>query len=757
MKKRARPLHEQPQPALSVVAAMGRWQGAERRTAQQPLIDRLSHDLQVHQIELEMQNESLRAAQLALQAARDRYADLYDQAPVGYFTVGDDGLVVEGNRCGAKLLGIAHGRLEGQRFSAFVAPESLTNWDRFMVSTLRDGGEPGRIELRMKGALGESFRARIDGVRAQPSGGRPCLRITLIDIEQTKRLEAELRLAAAAFNTQEGIMITSADGVIERVNQAFTRITGYSAEEAIGQRGSLMHSGLQDASFYEDMWQRLLRDGQWAGELWNRRKSGEVYPQWLSITEVAGDNGNPLHYVGTMVDITERKEREREIAQLAFFDPLTDLPNRRLMKDRLQQALSACQRSKREGALMFIDIDRFKQINDSLGHALGDALLRQAAKRLVACVREGDTVARLGGDEFVVMLPPSLSGTPHSSVAQATAIGEKILAAMRLPYEVGGAELQSSASIGITLFGDESGGVDEMLKRADQAMYQAKAAGRDALRFFDEAQQAKLQGRAAIEADLRVAMTQGQLVLHYQPAVDTAGRVVGAEALMRWQHPQHGLMLPDEFIGVAEDSGLIIPMGLWALQTACAQLEAWASDAVMGQLNVSVNVCAMQLLDGEFVSQVLGVLKRHHVQPARLKLELTESVLLHDVDDTIAKMRELKSRGVGFSLDDFGTGYSSLAYLKRLPLDQLKIDRSFVSDMVTKPHDAAIVHTIIDLGRSLGLTVISEGVETRAQRELLTHMGCQAFQGRLFGMPMAAGELRAMAVATQPEARVSQV
>jgi EAL domain-containing protein (putative c-di-GMP-specific phosphodiesterase class I) len=226
---------------------------------------------------------------------------------------------------------------------------------------------------------------------------------------------------------------------------------------------------------------------------------------------------------------------------------------------------------------------------------------------------------------------------------------------------------------------------------------------------------------------------------------------------MRWQHPQHGLMLPDEFIGVAEDSGLIIPMGLWALQTACAQLEAWASDAVMGQLNVSVNVCAMQLLDGEFVSQVLGVLKRHHVQPARLKLELTESVLLHDVDDTIAKMRELKSRGVGFSLDDFGTGYSSLAYLKRLPLDQLKIDRSFVSDMVTKPHDAAIVHTIIDLGRSLGLTVISEGVETRAQRELLTHMGCQAFQGRLFGMPMAAGELRAMAVATQPEARVSQV
>jgi diguanylate cyclase (GGDEF)-like protein/PAS domain S-box-containing protein len=665
--------------------------------------------------------------------------------------------MVEGNRCGTKLLGIERGRLEGQRFSAFVASESLSSWERFMTSTLREGGEPRRIELRMKTPHGPTFRVRIDAVRAQPTQHKRCLRITLIDIEQTKRLEAELRLASAAFNTQEGIMITSADGVIERVNEAFTRITGYSAEEAIGQRGDLMHSGLQDASFYEEMWQRLRREGRWSGELWNRRKSGEVYPQWLSITEVAGDSGNAPRYVGTMVDITERKEREREIAQLAFFDPLTDLPNRRLMKDRLQQALTACQRSKREGALMFIDIDRFKQINDTLGHDLGDALLRQAAKRLVACVREGDTVARLGGDEFVVMLPPSLSEMPHASVAQATAIGEKILAAMRLPYEVGGAELRSSASIGITLFGDESGGVDEMLKRADQAMYQAKAAGRDALRFFDEAQQARLQGRSAIEADLRVAMTQGQLALHYQPAVDAAGRMVGAEALLRWQHPQRGLMLPEEFIGVAEDSGLIIPIGLWALQTACAQLEAWALDAVMGKLDLSVNVCALQLLDADFVAQVIGMLQRHCVRPARLKLELTESVLLHDVDDTIAKMRELKSRGVGFSLDDFGTGYSSLAYLKRLPLDQLKIDRSFVNDMVTKPHDAAIVHTIIELGRSLGLTVISEGVETRAQCELLTHMGCQAFQGRLFGMPMTADELRKIAVAKHSAALVGKV
>ena len=403
---------------------------------------------------------------------------------------------------------------------------------------------------------------------------------------------------------------TDVNGVIERVNAAFTRITGYSAQEAIGRRGDLMHSGLQDAAFYEVMWAHLKTKGRWQGEVWNRRKSGEVYPQWLAITEVSCDGEAPLRYVGTMIDITDRKAREEEIAQLAFYDPLTDLPNRRLMKDRLQQALVASGRSKREGALMFIDLDRFKEINDTLGHDKGDRLLQCAALRLVACVREGDTVARIGGDEFVVMLPPGLSESSSESATLAEAIGDKILKAMREPYEIDGLALHLSASIGITLFGALPTTVEELLQRADQAMYQAKAAGRDALRFFDAAAQDDLRERSFIEADLRVALTQGQLRLDYQPVFNVAGKMIGAEALIRWQHPQRGLLLPDEFVSVAEDTGQIFALGHWALDAACAQLARWSGDAVLGELNLAVNVCAMQLLDDEFVPQVLALVHR---------------------------------------------------------------------------------------------------------------------------------------------------
>ncbi len=714
------------------------------------LVDQLTLDLQVHQIELEMQNEALRVSQQELSASRDRYVDLYDRAPVGYLSLSVDGWIVEANLTGAELLGIERSRLVGGRFAHRVASEDEQRWHRYALALTREGGDSHRIELRMARADGTKFHARIDGRRVAVVGQRPALRITLIDIDEHKRTEAELRLAAVAFETQEGIMITDAAGVIERVNAAFTKITGYSAQEAVGQRGNLMHSGLQDAAFYEAMWAQLQASGRWQGEVWNRRKSGEVYPQWLAITEVSCDGDAPVRYVGTMVDITERKSREDEIAQLAFYDPLTDLPNRRLMKDRLQQALVASGRSQREGALMFIDLDRFKEINDTLGHDKGDRLLQCAALRLVACVREGDTVARIGGDEFVVMLPPGLSESSSESATLAEAIGDKILKAMREPYEIDGLALHLSASIGITLFGASPTTVEELLQRADQAMYQAKAAGRDALRFFDAAAQDDLRERSFIEADLRVALTQGQLRLDYQPVFNVAGKMIGAEALIRWQHPQRGLLLPDDFVSVAEDTGQIFALGHWALDAACAQLARWSGDAVLGELNLAVNVCAMQLLDDEFVPQVLALVHRHGVNPARLKLELTESVLLHDVDDTIAKMRELKSHGVGFSLDDFGTGYSSLAYLKRLPLDQLKIDRSFVRDMLDKPHDAAIVRTIVELGVSLGLTVVAEGVETRSQRDLLTHLGCQAFQGRLFGMAMSPDELSLLANSEPP-------
>jgi diguanylate cyclase (GGDEF)-like protein/PAS domain S-box-containing protein len=592
-------------------------------------------------------------------------------------------------------------------------------------------------EERWIGALGNAV---------YDTQGEP-LRMTgiCLDITERKRAEADLRLAAAAFETQEGIMITDAHGVIERVNKAFTQITGYAADEVIGCSETLLHSGRHDAAFYATVWQDMLCTGAWQGEVWSRRKNGEEYAQWLSMTVVRDDNAAIVHSVCTMLDISQRRLREAEVAQLAFYDPLTGLANRRLMKDRLHQALAVSARTEREGALMFIDLDRFKSINDTLGHDKGDLLLQQVAQRLSSCVREGDTVARPGGDEFVVMLAADLSKAADEAAVQARVVGEKILTALNQPYDVAGDEYHGSASIGVALFGSQRIPMDELLKRADQAMYQAKAAGRNTLRFFDSAIQQSLQMRSTLEAGLHQAVQRGDFVLHFQPGFDRAGRLLGAEALVRWQHPRHGLILPDDFINIAEETGLIVSLGRWVLEAACAQLAAWSTEPEMARLFLSVNISARQLHDKRFVRNVLEAVERSGADATRLKLELTESMMLDDVGDTIAKLKDLKARGVGFSLDDFGTGYASLTYLKRLPLDQLKIDRSFVEDMLTSPRDAAIARAVVELGRSLGLTVIAEGVETWSQRDLLADYGCQVFQGNLFGLPAPMETLRQQA------------
>ena len=699
----------------------------------EPAPDQL-HELQVHQLELQMQNEELRRAQLALEAARDRYLDLYDFAPVGYLSLDSQGVITEANLTAAALLGADRGSLKGTDFAACATSAGSDRWHLYAMALARHGA-PASIELALRGPGGREFHGRIDGVRVRTQDTAPMLRITLTDITQRKLVEAELRLAATAFEAQEGIMITDAYGVIERVNRAFTEITGYEAAQAVGQTPRLLYSGRHDAAFYTEMWSTLRSTGAWQGELWNRRKNGEIYPQWLTITAVRDDDPQLTRYVGTMQDISRRKAREEEISQLAFFDPLTGLPNRRLMKDRLQQALAISARSGREGALMFIDLDNFKRVNDTLGHDKGDILLQQVAQRLTACVREGDTVARLGGDEFVVMLAADLSIAPTEAAAQARAVGEKILAALHRPYAIAGREQPGSASIGIALFSDHLRTVDELLTHADQAMYQAKAGGRNTLRFFDSAAQNFAQQRATLESEMRQALQLREFVLYYQPAFDRQLRLRGAEALLRWQHPVRGLVEPDAFITVAEEAGLIQGIGQWVLESVCAQLALWAGDPDLAGLRVSVNISALQLRDRRFVPQVLEVLDRTGAVPRRLQLELTESMMLDDLDGTIAKMLALKEHGVGFSLDDFGTGYASLSHLKHLPLDQLKIDRSFVQDLLTNPRDAAIARTIVDLGHSLGLTVIAEGVETKAQRDMLAGFGCHVFQGHLFGTP----------------------
>ena len=438
-----------------------------------------------------------------------------------------------------------------------------------------------------------------------------------------------------------------------------------------------------------------------------------------------------------------RKGAEDEIRQLAFYDPLTGLPNRRLLTDRLQHALAAAIRSRRHGGLLFIDLDNFKTINDTLGHDKGDLLLQQVAERLSSCVRLGDTVARQGGDEFVIMLL-DLSETAQEAAIQTELIGEKILETLNRPYQFAGHVYHNSASIGATLFDGQLEATDELLKRVDLAMYRAKAAGRNNLRFFEADMQAAVTRRAGLETDLRAGLQEQQFLLYYQAQIDAAGRISGAEGLLRWPHPLRGFTPPSEFIPAAEESGLILPLGRWVLETACHQLAAWAGSAATAHLTLAVNVSARQFCQPDFMSQVVELLDRSGADPHKLKLELTESMLLDDVEQTIVKMSALKALGVGFSLDDFGTGYSSLSYLKRLPLDQLKIDQSFVRDVLSDPNDAAIVCAVVALAHSLGLDVIAEGVETEAQRDFLAGNGCTAWQGYLFSRPLPLAQFEAL-------------
>ena len=544
----------------------------------------------------------------------------------------------------------------------------------------------------------------------------------------------------------DGIVLLAASGRIIIVNEAFAHMFGYTVQQLQAMDLNSL-STPETARQIPQRMQQLLAGEALRFEVEHLHKNGKVIVLEVSCSAIVHEGERLIQ--AFCRDITERKQDEQLIQSLAFTDTLTDLPNRRHLIVRLQQALAVSQRHQRHGALLMIDLDDFKTLNDTLGHAQGDRMLEQVAKRLLACVREGDTVGRLGGDEFIVMLE-NLDADAMQAANQAEAVAEKVLASLNQSYQLNHWTHHGTASIGITLFGDESESVDEPMIQVDLALYQAKAAGRNTLRFFDAHMQLEVSARMALEAALRRAVQEHEFVLYYQVQVDAQQRATGAEALLRWQDPQRGMVSPADFIPLAERTGLILPLGRWVLETAGRQLALWAEQPELAQLTLAVNVNARQFRQHDFVPQVLQALERSGARPDRLKIELTESLMVANVEDVIKKMSELREHGVGFSLDDFGTGYSSLAYLKRLPLDQLKIDQGFVRDILIDPDDAAIAKTVIALARSLDLGVIAEGVETEAQCTFLAELGCLAYQGYLFGRPLPIQEFEALVMPQKP-------
>jgi len=703
----------------------------------------LLHELQVHQIELEMQNETLRQVQAELEESHSRYFNLYEFAPVGYLSITAEGLIEQINLTGVILLGVERKQLLHRSFVSLVSVVDQSRWVEYFRNVTGDEKHINpieKIELSLQRRDGSVFVAQLAGQpnsRSQSQNRKPGatgLSMAISDISALKRAEEELRIAAIAFDSQNGMFITNDNGEIIRVTPAFTRITGYSAAEAIGQTPAMLSSGLQNPTFYQAMWAALKSTGIWEGELWNKRKDGELFAEWLNITAVVVPELGTTHFVGSFSDITASKAAEAEIQRLAFYDLLTNLPNRRLLYDRLGQALAASSRNGQYGALLFIDLDHFKVLNDTRGHDIGDLLLIEVAHLLRTVMREGDTVARLGGDEFVVLLE-DLGATTDEAAALAKKIGDKLHNALLQPFNLNGHDYLCRLSIGVGLY-HTTNTVEEMFKRADLALYKAKSSGRNTLRFFDPEMQAALDEKTQLEAELRQALHGKQMRLYYQPQVSNAQRVTGAEALLRWQHPTRGLVAPNAFIPLAEENGLIVAIGIWVLQTACVQIKLWENDAATCELEIAVNVSARQFHQPDFVAQVKSVLAASGANPLRLKLELTESLVLVDVDDAITKMREIKQLGIRFSMDDFGTGYSSLSYLARLPLDQLKIDQSFMHDLPGDSVCETIVKAIITLGNGLALNVIAEGVETQAQRDFLQANGCHVFQGYLYSRPL---------------------
>lgn len=563
-------------------------------------------------------------------------------------------------------------------------------------------------------------------------GGEDCLITVGSDISARRDAEKRIELWAQVFqSTSESILITDAGLRVVSVNQAFSTTTGYQSHEVVGRKPLMLSSDIHDNYFFRQMWRDLRYRGSWQGEFWSRYRSGEAHPQWLVVNAVRDQHGELTNYIALFTDISEQKSQEQHIQHIAHHDALTNLPNRLLCMERLVMALQQANRYHRRVAVLFMDLDRFKNINDSLGHHVGDCVLVTAANRLSSCVRDGDTVSRLGGDEFVVILANIEDSDDISVIME-----HRLLPLMRQPYDAGGYELHCSCSIGISIFPEDGSDKDTLLRNADSAMYQAKMTGRNNYHFYTEELNSRAMKRLSLENSLRNAIERDELLLYYQPKLDLrSGRTSGFEALLRWKSPENGLVPPAEFIPIAEETGLIIPIGSWVVREACRQIRRWSAEG-MPDARLSLNVSAVQFRDKGFVENLLDIVREECVSPRQIELELTETMLMEDAVRTIRVMETLKDHGFSFSIDDFGTGYSSLNYLHRFPIDCLKIDKSFVRGMLDRPAELAIIKAIIGLGHTLEMLVIAEGVENVDEYKALRAAGCDEVQGYFIARPM---------------------
>ena len=816
------------------------------------------HELRVHQVELEMQNEELRHAQAKTEDAKERYFDLYDLAPVGYLTLSVQGAILQANLTSTHLLAVVRAELIKQPITRFIYREDQDIFYQ-LRKRLITTGEPQTCELRMVKSGGAVLWAHLDATKAQDENGVPALRIVLSDfgarkraedalqesyqalrsildatldgfwrvdvrgnildvnptycmqsaysreellkmhvldlaveecaaatvkqtlnlietghgqfesthrrkdgslwqvevsgtyrdtaggqvfvflrdISKRKQAEEKLQLAANVFShSREGIMITAADGSIINVNAAFTHITGYSRDEAIGRTPRMLSSGRHTSEFYESMWHSLRVNGHWYGEIWNRRKNGEIYAEMQTISSVCDSNGDVVQYVALFSDITEIKVHQSKLEHIAHYDALTSLPNRVLLADRLRHAIAQAQRRGQLLEVVYLDLDGFKSINDKHGHEAGDKLLIALSANMKQALRECDTLARIGGDEFVAVL------VDLPDVATSMPMLSRLLAAAAQVVHVGDLALQVSASMGVTFCPQQDEvDADQLMRQADQAMYQAKLAGKNRLHFFDVEQDRSVRGHHESLEHIRLALAEREFVLHYQPKVNLrSGEVIGVEALIRWLHPQRGLLAPAIFLPVIEDHLLAIEIGEWAINQALTQMEEWLKVGL--DIEVSVNIGARQLQQKNFVDRLRTILQAHpHVQPSRLQLEILETSALEDVAHVYQVIEACREIGVMFALDDFGTGYSSLTYLKHLPVALLKIDQSFVLGMLDDPDDLSILRGVVGLASAFRLDVIAEGVESPEHGALLLQLGCEQAQGFGIAAPMAADEL----------------